>query len=253
MAQLCGILRVAPILAVHFVASLSGCGADTRFTTRFEPDFPPAHHAASVFGVYKDGQMSPDVWGDLGPRLAATFGGRTCEVAFGGAIAPSSEALSSAIADYARANGPTDELLTRIAPAAQGDLIVVLTVAGRLPVPGKYTVKDDTPAHSGSRNYNAPSSLTGNGGMGMSRGFKDTTAPPGDRDTSVLEMSARVYSVSQQKSVALVDMEYSGDSVDEAVKKFAERLAQALPGTTCGGWSWKDKVDADQIRKLGGS
>jgi hypothetical protein len=51
------------------------------------------------------------------------------------ALVSSNAALASAVDEYARADGPTDDLLAQLAPAAQGDLVLVLTFAGKLPEP----------------------------------------------------------------------------------------------------------------------
>ena len=49
-------------------------------------------------------------------------------------------------------------------------------------------------------------------------------------------------------SVALVALEYSGESVDEAIAGFTAKLASALPGATCAGWNWEVKIDPEAIR-----
>jgi hypothetical protein len=44
-------------------------------------------------------------------------------------------------------------------------------------------------------------------------------------------------------------MQYSGETVDDALAKFAQRLAVTLPGATCSGWDWSAQVDTDRIRR----
>jgi hypothetical protein len=211
-------------------------------------NFTPAGHSVSVLGVYKDGQMSSEAWGELGPRISTALGGHLCEAAYGGAALSSDVALSSAIADVARSNGPSDGLLTQLAPAARGDLILVLIVAGKLPTPRKALVPEtSTPPVGGSgRNIGAS--------MGGGRGGRFHTGPGGGRqelrDENVLQLSASLFSVAQKQSVAVVDMEYSGESVDAAVAKFVERLGQSIPSTTCSGWNWSQTVSSEGIRNL---
>ena len=48
--------------------------------------------------------------------------------------------------------------------------------------------------------------------------------------------------------VALVSLEYSGESVDEAIAGFTAKLASAPPGATCTGWNWEAKIDPEAIR-----
>jgi hypothetical protein len=191
--------------------------------------------------------MSSEAWGELGPRISTALGGHLCEAAYGGAALSSNGALSSAIADVARSNGPTDGLLAQLAPAAQGELILVLIVAGKLPVPQR-TLGPDAPAPpvGGGRNMGAS--------MGAGRGGRSHTGRGGGRqplrDENVLELSASLFSVAQKQSVAVVDLEYSGESVDEAVTKFVERLGQSIPSMTCSGWNWTQTVSPEGIRNL---
>lgn len=203
--------------------------------------------------------MSSEAWGDLGPRVSPALGGRSCEAAYGGTALSSSQELSSSIADFVRDNGPADGLLAQLAPAAQGDLIVVFIVAGRLPKPDKVNVQDETsPPPVGARGMGGGMGGGGmggaTGGMGGGRGSRTSLGRGGAqrpaRDESVLQLSASLFSVAQKQSVGIVDMEYSGESVDEAVSKFVEKLGQSLPSTSCGGWNWNGTVSAEAIRKL---
>jgi hypothetical protein len=213
-----------------FVAGFTAviaCRPDAQFATNFAADFRPSGHRVSVFGVYKDGQMSSGAWSDLQPSVERALGGGSCEIAYGGALTSSNSVLSAAIDDYVRANGPTDNLLTQVAPAARGDLILVLTRAGRLPVHHHVSVAD------------APQPGGGRGARGRPTG-----------DPNVLQLSASFFSVGQGRSVAFVDMQYSGESVDAAIIRFATRLSQSLPASTCSGWSANTAMDLERIRKL---
>jgi hypothetical protein len=238
----------APFLLAFTVA----CTSDVRFATTFAPSFTPARHSVSVLGVYKDGQMSSEAWGELGPRISTALGGHLCEVAFGGTALSSNEELSSAIADFVRDNGPTDSLLAQLAPAAQGELVVVFIVAGRLPTPDKVSVQDETtPPATGGRGAMG-GGMGGMGGMGGARGGRGGRGL-GHRpahDENVLQLSASLFSVAQKQSVGVVDMEYSGESVNEAIAKFVEKLGQSLPSTTCSGWNFSGTVSPEPIRKL---
>jgi hypothetical protein len=161
------------------------------------------------------------------------------------ALASANGTLADAIDEYARAEGPTDDLLSQLAPAAKGDLVLVLTFAGKLPQRGK--------ADAGAqRSTQAPSASGGRGGgrgmhgAGRSRGASISERPV---DTNMLDISASIYSIAQARSVALVAMEYSGASVNDAMTKFSTKLGQSIVGLSCVGWNWDAKIDPDRIRK----
>jgi hypothetical protein len=187
--------------------------------------------------------MSSEAWGTLGERLATWLGQAQCPVGYASVAAAHDGALIAAIDDYTRAIGPTDELLAQLAPAAKGDLILTITLAGRPPTPEKVSVNSD--GNSGG----------GAGAMGGSRGR--TGQPPGAErrghgsgpvDTNLLDIAASLFSVSQGRSVAELSMQYSGETVDDALTKFAQRLSMTLPGATCSGWDWSRPIDPDRIR-----
>lgn len=231
-------------------ALLCACSSDTQLSSRFASDFAHAPHTLAVLGVYKDGRMSSEAWELVGPGLSRPFGA-TCDTGFA-QLEAKNQALSGAIDDYARANGVGDELLEQLAPAAQGDLILVVTVAGRVGskgpnLPDTSTLATGTPG-VGSSKYRTGSSIgSPMGAPGRSSGAMrkplDTTA--------ALEMTASLYSVPEKKSVGIVTLEYDGKSVDDAIARLAARLGQELPGSKCGGWNWDAKVDDQRIRELG--
>jgi hypothetical protein len=221
-------VRGACLLAIV----LSACASDTHYTTRLAPDFAPGRHTVSVFGVYKDGRMSPEAWTVFAPSSKDILGGVACEAAYGGTLLAHDPALSSAVDDYATANGPTDDLMAQLAPAAQGDLILVLTIAGQLPVPIKVSVHD-------------PPRQIGAGGAYGLRGKK------GAIDNNALQITATFFSVALRHSVAVIDLEYTGTLVDEALEKFDAQLAQFLSTNSCAGWRKDAVLHPDQIRRLG--
>ena len=92
--------------------------------------------------------MSSDAWGQFAPRVERALGGSKCEIGYTTGFALADGVLTRAIDDYTRANGPTDDLLAQLTPAARGDLIMVLIVAGQLPTPVKVSLADD--ARSGA-------------------------------------------------------------------------------------------------------
>jgi hypothetical protein len=238
------------VTCVALLGIATGCGSqDGRVATKLASDFAPARRTISVLGVYKDGQMSSDAWVTMGPKLSPSLGAPECEGGYSDTLRTNSEALSSAIEDYARSNGPTDELLAQIAPAAKGDLIVVFTFAGKLPAPSPKP-KDSVATNSGPPGVgqSAPRT-TGGAGMGR-RGGRNGQPMIAPTDPNQLDISASIFSVAQGRSVGLVTMQYAGASVDDAMAKFAAQLADALPQARCQGWDWNAKIDAEHLRQI---
>jgi hypothetical protein len=223
--------------SISLVATCTtSCGPKEQSEAKFASDFKREGHAVSVLGVYKDGQMSTEAWEGLAPGIAKAFGGGTCEIGYGATLALTKGALSAAIQEYARANGPSDDLLAQLVPAARGDLIMIVIVAGRLPAPDRISVNDD----SQSQGMGAPLRP---GTLALRR--KQAADP------DILQLSASLYSVAERRSVAVVDLKYRGESASEATAKFASQLSRSLPGAVCTGWSWDASVDPDHIRRLG--
>jgi hypothetical protein len=235
------------VVSIGTTSLPAGCSAGAQFETRLAPDFTPAHHAVSVLGVYKDGQMSSEAWAAIATRLTPWLRATECPVGYSLAAAAYEGTLVAAIDDYTRANGPTDELLAQLAPAAKGDLVLTVTVAGRPPTPVKVSVVGDTGSGGGG--------MGGGGGAGGGGRNSPPPAPghsghaPQHVDTNVLDIVASLFSVSQHHSVAEIAMQYSGETVDDALTKFAQQLAATLPGATCLGWDWSAKVDPERIRQ----
>jgi hypothetical protein len=238
------------VLSPALLCALCACSGDAQLSSRFATGFTHAPHTVAVFGVYKDGRMSSEAWEQVGPGLSRPFG-TTCDTAFA-QLEARNQPLSGVIDDYARANGIGDDLLEQLAPAAQGDLILVVTVAGRVGskgsnLPDTSTLATGTPG-IGSSKYRTGSAI----GSPMGPSTRGSGAMRKPLDTSsAFEMSASLYSVADKKSVGVVTLEYDGKSVDDAVARLAARLGQELPGSRCGGWNWDVKVDDQRIRELG--
>jgi hypothetical protein len=242
------VFRPSLFLGLPLLA-LAACGTpDAVYATNFAPDFAPAHHTVSVLGVFKDGRMSSEAWDAIGARVARSLGASKCEAAYADAATSPHHALWAAIDDYTQANGPTDDLLAKIAPAALGDLVLVVIVAGKLPTPEKIKVQEEN-----NRPQSAAGGMGGGGrgGMGTLGGMRNGggrmfRADPGAADR--LDLSASLFSVPKATSVALVALQYSGESVDDAIAKFTSKLGGTLPGAACVGWNWEANIDPDAIR-----
>jgi hypothetical protein len=216
-------------------AACASCGGTTRLTVARGADYASVPHATvSVLGVYRDGRMSLDAWTDLGPPLSRPMStGAPCAIAFGKVLWDASPALAGAIDDYARDVGVTDALVDRLGASAQGDLVLIVQVWGRLP-----EKRTSTPAQS--------SPATGRGGRRMPPPQRQQTK---EESREALEMSATLFSRAVHHPVAVVSLRYTGDNADEAVEALAEKLGDAFPGTTCVGWN-ELAIEPDAIRRL---
>jgi hypothetical protein len=247
------LIRVLSSLAtLASLAAATGC-ADAQFTTRYAPTFTRAPHTVSLLGVYKDGRMNSEVWEQIGPGLSTPLGGK-CGPGYD-TLVSSNPTLSAAIDDYARANGIGDDLLDQLGPAASGDLIMVVTVAGEVTpkgqnLPDTSAVSSGAPGGSMNNRYRGAGSIGGpSGGRGPTGAMR---RPQALANGAAFEMSASLFSVREHRSVGLVAMAYSGQSVDDAVAKLAARLGVELPGSSCTGWDWgAAKIDDQRIRELG--
>jgi hypothetical protein len=232
-------------LASLVFAFACACGdADAQYNVRYAPDYHRGAATVSVFGVFKDGRVNPDSWEDLGPVLSQPFGG-TCPVGDGPDLATKDLALSQAIDDYAREDGVTDALLDQLAPAAQGEMILVFTVAGQ---PPKRQATPSEPGPSAAPPISQPNAVGGRRGSSMGRPMQNGFLYMPHQQLA-FELSASLFSVQAHHSVAQVTLQYRGDSAEDALKKFAAKLREALPGATCRGWS-DVRVDGEKIRGL---
>ncbi|HXX67450.1 MAG TPA: hypothetical protein VEK07_09730 [Polyangiaceae bacterium] len=230
----------ALVLAAAVLLAASACETSAAFTTKLASDFAPGGRTVSVLGVYKDGRMSEGGWAILKPHVLPALGGGACMPGYD-VLAPADSPLAQAIDDYTIADGPTDDLLAQLAPAARGDLILVLTLAGRLPTPRKVDVTATSQSASDPRSGGA---AAGGGGRWSN------VAPTGPDDPNALDISASLYSVRDARSVGLLALQYRGDSAEEAMAKFGARLANTLPHAVCADWNRDVKIDPERIRRI---
>jgi hypothetical protein len=237
--------------AVGLLAALTvTCAEDgAHFTTRVASGFTPAQHSISVLGVFRDGRMSDEAWKDtLKPHVETSLGVSPCDAGYGSGSLATHEALASAIDDYAREEGPTDALLEQLAPAAQGDLIAVVIVSGRLPAPRARGDAGTPPQSAPIAGAGAGGGRRGMGGRGGMRGGGRSPHAENTAEQSTLEMSVSLFSVREHRSVALVSMQYDGPAFDDALTKFASKIASTMPGSSCSGWNWDAHIDPERIR-----
>jgi hypothetical protein len=241
-------MRPLQLASIALVVSAASCGSEeVQFTTHLASDFQQTSHAKlSVFGVFRDGRMNSEAWDEFGPKLTAALRASPCEVAYSNELVSSDGPLSAAVDDYARANGVTDDLLGAFAPKAQGDSILLITIAGH---PPRSLGDAGAPRRGAPQQQSMGGGMGGGGRRGMG-GAQPYVDPRSGTDRSEFDIAASVYSIAQNHSIALISMSYSGRSVDEAVTKFSQKLGETLPGAACVGWKADVKVDEAAVRKL---
>jgi hypothetical protein len=176
--------------------------------------------------------MDEKAWLPLEPKLAEAFGGkRTCEPGYGKRLRDGDNELSHKVDHMIRENGIDDDVLEKVAPAAQGDFVLVLMLYKKVPQlhdGGTRVRVAAQPMVMGRRGGRAP----------MSR-----YAPPAE-DDHVFELSASLFSRAAHKLVAQVDLRYTGEDLDAAMSGFAKKLETVVPGATCAGWNWPNADEA---------
>jgi hypothetical protein len=196
----------------------------------------------SVFGVFKDGRLSSDASDDALGKLAPALGTIPCQAAFD-RLADAKVGLADATSDYAMAEGVTDELLDPFAPAAKGDFILTLAMAGKGALGADAGAEPPT-----SPRPQAQPMKTRRGRGRRSPPVSSERAAAADRNA--FEMSVSLYSVRLHHTVAVVSMTYQGRRMDEAFADFRRELAKELPGAACAGWNGEMFPDPERLRAL---
>ncbi|HEX7500045.1 MAG TPA: hypothetical protein VF524_07025 [Polyangia bacterium] len=227
--------------------------------------------SVSVFGIFRNGRMSAEAWGDFGKALSTPFDDGICKAAYDVVFADANPELASAIDDYTKENGVSDELLAKFAPLAKGDTILLIAIDGQLPKPAAASAEKPSkpaqnPSASGQGNYGGSGAGQGGGpggGRGMGRGGggmgrggmggrrqQSAPAQQAKPDKGFWELTAYFYSVRLRQSTRQVVLKQQGQDVDGDLKLFAAKLGTEIPGVPCRGWDSIAKVDANSIRKL---
>lgn len=217
------------ILGLSTLLALSACGtALPRFEARFSPSYTRPGRV-SVIGLVKDGRMSAEEWGELGPTLLS----KRCEAAYGPSLLGQNRPAASAVDDYVQANGVTPALVGELADYAEGEGILLVSVAGHPPRqtgPAYYTPKPIF-----AQQVKPATSF-------------DCHTPT---DGGVFEVSVSLFSVVDRHPVAELRMTYTGNDVDGALRDFAARLAKEGIAPACGGWKPElARLEEAKIRSL---
>ncbi len=169
--------------------------------------------------------MHSDAWSSFAPEVsAALHRSSACPVAYGTALELENADVFAAIAQHVKLDGIGDDLLSMVAPAAQGDFILAFQVFGELESARRRPV------------------LVAHGGSGSGSSGRPTVSDAPTRLVSptrpALEISAIVFSVRLRRTVADLTMKYAGSSMNDAIQQFARKLALTFPAAVCGEWDW---------------
>jgi hypothetical protein len=220
----------SPLFALLLAPLCASCAEGASVNVKTAPGFTPGPATVSVLGVFRDGRMSTDAWTPLGPPLSTALGqvADLCEVAYGERLQQEQPDLYTFLEEDTRMNGITEDMLVKLAPKAEGELILTVTIHGR--------IIQAAPDHDDMPPQSAPALRPGAGRTrpGVRASASRGVAPGG------LQFAASLFSVPKQKSVARLNMSYTGTSVEDAFRRFAAELSTVVPGGTCRGWKWRD-------------
>ena len=238
-----------------------GCAGNAQFKVQYAPGANRNGARISVFGIKRDGLMSHSGWDALSPELSAPFGAKNCPVAYSDELFATHAPLAEALESYVRQNGVSDEVLNTIAPAAQGDTILLVTSAGRPRSSSSGSAGSD-PSAAGRRGMGGGrgggmgggrgGGMGGMGGGGGRRGagFGAPMSSEASSSSDDYQLTALFFSVAEHKTVALIELSYSGTSAAEAIAQFRNRLESEFSGASCAGWNFSANIDPSEIRKL---
>ena len=229
--------RAARLVIVSAALTL-GCTPKPRITAEYAPTFSARSTTVSVFGAYRDGRMNEGAWEQIGPSLSKPLQSSMCAAGYGDELRTKQPDLARAIDHDAREEGLSEELFDKLAPFAQGELVMAVTLYKYVPpaIANRGTAASTSPMQMGT----GGSQRRGMGGMGGGpggAGMGGGRPPPQNEEEKVFEVSVALFSVKEHHVVARVDLRYSGDDVDRALSEYEAKLAAVLPQSRCVGWS----------------
>jgi hypothetical protein len=234
-------MRRSPILcSLLLAAATASCADDASVNVKYAQGYTPGRASVSVLGVFRDGRMSVEAWTSLGPLVSSSLGASTadvCEVAFSERLQHQNEELFTSIDAEVRNEGITEDLLTKLAPRAQGDLILTITVHGAIAATAPDTTRSPPPRGA------PPGPSMGARGRSP-RGAGTYREVPRGTSARPLELSASLFSISRHQQVAKLSMSYTGTSVEEASRRFATEVGAMVPGGSCKGWTFPTATPA---------
>jgi hypothetical protein len=241
---------------------------EPQFSVTRAADFSKGE-TVSVFGVFRNGRLSPEAWDDFGAGLSLPFSQETCQAAYTKDLVNTNPEVMSTVDDYAKENGVSDELLNQFAPMARGDTIMVIAMTGQPSRPaadagaGKASKPAPARSTSGQGNTGGPNGgpvggrgmgRGGGGGLGRGgfgrRGTRSVSSEQAKPQRDAWEISASFFSIRLHHTVGQVSMTYAGQDLDRALRVFVGRLGAEMPGLPCRGWDWSTQVDEGALRRM---
>jgi hypothetical protein len=220
-------------IAIGLAGSLVACSS-AQFEVKHDPEFNGERATVSVLGVFQAGRMNAESWNELRTPVGTLLG--RCDAAYGDDLHNAEPTLFTIVEESTRANGVTEDLLAQMAPRANGDTIMVLSLRGRIAT-AKVTAADAPPGAPA-----ATPSKRGGGPQGQHPRTHGRLA-----EINEFGMAATIFSVRLHRSVARLNMTYTGTDHEEAVRSFVEKLGTILPGATCRGWKWATSTGVEGL------
>jgi len=211
------------------LATASCAEGSADFHARYEPGFAAGPTTISVFGVFHEGRMSPEAWTKIGPRLSPSLGQKSCEAAYGFKLANADPALYEAVNASVEDEGITEAMLERFAAKAEGEMILVVSLYGQT------TIGRGIDDGSGTR---TAAGIPQPGGRRPRTGMP-TGIPGRGAVMNEIGISGTLFSVRRHRSVARLNMVYSGANLEDAIGKFVVRMSAVVPGSRCLAWRWE--------------
>ncbi len=216
------------VLALTLPLALAGCGnRQAEFSVKSARDVTTRDGTVSVFGVFRDGRLESGSWEEIG----AAFGDGKCPVGFDETLRVSHPDVATTIDSQTRADGVGDEVLQKIEAQAQGDYVLLVTIYGHLP-----TKKERTARNAGAPNFTsgqAPSRAGGRKGMRPTASDEEQLPLHGG-----LQVSTTLYAKRTHNTVAALEMDYTGSTLEGAFAAFWQKWNAEFPGLACRGWAW---------------
>lgn len=214
-------------LAALAASLLVSCGDGTFAQARYAPGFTPGRASVAVLGVFQAGRLNREAWGPISAKLSPALGKPGCEAAFGEKMKQADVELYAQLDQDVAENGVSDEIVARLADKTDAELIVTVSVHGRVERAKSPSIGED-PSMAGHR-------------AGAGGGRRAPRNPRGAWEKTGMELSASLYSVKEKQSVGRISVLYQGHSVEEAIAAFAAKVGSELPGSTCNGWRFEAK------------
>lgn len=224
-------MRFCLPFAIPLALAASSCADGPRIEARYAPEFTPGRSTIAVLGAFHGGRLSADSWYPLAPHVSSALGRSKCDAAFGDTLKQADPELYEKIDADVAENGITDEMLARLAPKTDADVIMTFTVHGTL----KRAV---APSSAGARDPMMPGYRSATAASNPGRGRRGRGRVVEWRG---VEIAASLFSVKLGRSVGRITLRYGGSNVEAGLGVFASRLGAELPGSTCRGWQWAAK------------